>query len=110
MLELRDDTSSSLKLIDWRRLRQGTLRGFATVRIEPPGLVIHDLPVHRNGEICYALMPGKPQINKDGQCLVDDRGRRKYQPIVEVPDRDTRERLSAAVVALVQRHDPEALR
>jgi hypothetical protein len=111
MLELRDDhqiTSSRLKLIDWRPLRQNTLRG-STIKVEPPGLVIHDCPVHRNGESCYALLPGKLQVDKDGQCLVDDRGKRKYSPVVEIPDRAVRERISAAVVALVRRQDPEAL-
>jgi hypothetical protein len=103
-------STNAVKLMAWRPQRSNTLRGFATIRVEPPGLVIHDLPVHRNSESCYALLPGKPQINRDGQCLVDDRGKRKHSPVVEVPDRHTRERLSAAAVALVQRHDPEALR
>jgi hypothetical protein len=48
-------------------------------------------------------------LYRDGQCLVDDRGKRKYTPVVEVPDREVRERISTAVVALVRRHHPEAL-
>jgi hypothetical protein len=44
------------------------------------------------------------------RCLVDDGDKRKYNLVVEIPDRDMRERLSAAVVALVQGHDPEVLR
>ena len=84
-----------IRLLAWRRVRQNSLRGFASIQIAPPGLVIYDLPVHRNGESCYALMPGKPEINRAGQVLVDDRGKRKYTPIVEIPDRDLRERIKA---------------
>ncbi len=98
-----------LKLLDWRRQRQGTLRGFASIRLDPPGLVIHDLHVHKSGETCYALLPGKPQVSQAGQVLLDDRGKRKYTPIVEIPDRDVRDRISTAVVVLVKAREPEAL-
>ncbi len=98
-----------LRLLEWRPLRQNTLRGFATVRIDPPGLVINELPIHRNSERSYALMPGKPQIGTDGHVLTDERGKRKYVPVIETPDRDMRDRISAAVVRLVRQRDPAAL-
>jgi hypothetical protein len=98
-----------LRLLEWRPLRQNTLRGFATIRIDPPGLVIHELPIHRNNERSYALMPGKPQIGTDGHVLTDERGKRKYVPVVEIPDRDVRDRISAGVVRLVRQRDHAAL-
>lgn len=104
-----DRADSRLQLLDWRPLRQNTLRGFATVRLYPPGLIIHDLTVHRSSESLFALMPGKAMIGLDGHVLTDERGRRRYAPVIEVPDRTVRERLSAALVALIQSRDPEAL-
>lgn len=100
-----------LRLIDWRRLQmpQGTLIGFACVLIRPPGIVVRDVTVHRSGEAFYALMPAKPVLNQDGQVVIDERGKRKYAAIVEIPDRDVRARLSAAVITLVRQHDPESL-
>jgi hypothetical protein len=104
-----DPPGNRLQLIEWRPLRQNTLMGFVTVRIEPPGLVIHHITVHRNGDSVWVGLPGKPQIDKDGRVLTDERGRRKYVPVVEVPDGAVRERLSAAIIALVKARDPQGL-
>jgi hypothetical protein len=54
-------------------------------------------------------MPGKPQIDKDGRVLTDERGRRRYVPVVEIPDHEVRERLGAAIIALVKARDPQGL-
>lgn len=97
-----------IALVEWRPMRRESLRGFATVRVSP-GLVVHDLPVHKSSERLFALWPGKPQVGTDGRVLVDEHGKRRYSPIIEVPDRDLRERLSNAIITLVQRHDPQAL-
>ena len=70
------DPSSRLQLLEWRPLHHKTLRGFATVPLAPPGLIVCDLPVHR----LFALMPGKPLFDKDGQVLTDEYGTRKYHP------------------------------
>jgi hypothetical protein len=96
-----------LQLLEWRPLRQNTLRGFAMVRLAPLGLIVHDVPVHGGGHTAYALMPGKPQIDQAGKVLTDDQ--RRYSPVIEIRDRAVRERISAAVVALVRQRDPEAL-
>jgi len=74
------DPSSRLQLLEWRPLHHKTLRGFATVPLTPPGLIIHDLLVHRSGESLFALMPGKPVFDKDDQICADEYGTRKYHP------------------------------
>ena len=99
---------AKIALVDWRPLRQNTLCGFATVRITP-GVVIHDLPIHTGGAGAYALWPGKPQIDRSGRVLTDENGRRRYTPVVEIPDPGLRERLSSAIVELVRRRDPGSL-
>jgi len=103
------DSTSRLQLLELRLLRQNTLRGFVTVRIEPLGLVIHDITVHRNGDSLWVGLPGKPMIDQTGKVLTDDQGKRRYSPVLEIPDRSVRERISATVIALVRQRDPEAL-
>jgi hypothetical protein len=63
------------------------LRGFVTVPLTP-GLIIHDLPVHRSGE-SLTLMPGTPLFDKDGRVLTTSTARRS--------------------TTLLVRRDPEAL-
>jgi hypothetical protein len=107
--DLHDPPGNRLQLIEWRPTRQNTLIGFVTVRIEPLGLVIRDVTVHRNGDSAWIGLPGKLQVDKDGRVLTDDQGKRKYTPVVEIPDREVRERLAAAVIALVKARDPQGL-
>jgi hypothetical protein len=68
------DASSRLQLLEWRPLHHKTLRGFVTLPLRP-GLIIHDLPVHRSGESLFALMPGKPLFDKDGRVLTTSTAR-----------------------------------
>ena len=38
-----------------------------------------------------------------------ERGKRRYSPVIEIPDRDMRERLSSTVIALIRQRDPGSL-
>ena len=49
-------------------------------------------------------------IDRNGCVIVDDRGKRKYSPIVSFADPTIRERWSAAVVAAVRATFPEIFR
>jgi hypothetical protein len=97
-----------VRLISFRRAHSNTLRGFATVLVEPPGLIVHDCPIHRSGERVYGLWPGKPLVDTDGRVLTDEHGKKRCSVVIEVPDGGLRRRISDAVVALVRRIDPEA--
>jgi hypothetical protein len=81
---------------------RATLRGFLTLTL-PSGLVLHDCTwhVHPNGTEWIGL-PGKPQIDKDGQQRRDPAtGKVMYSPVVEVPGKEARERFQAAALAAV---------
>ncbi len=97
----------AITLLGWRPQRQHSLRGFAAIRFWF-GLVLHDCPVHVTGDRIWAGLPGKPQIDRDGQVILEG-GKRKYAPVAEIPDRAVRDRFSDAVVALVQAAHPEDL-
>jgi hypothetical protein len=96
-----------MALEEFKRLRKGSLLGFATVRL-PIGLRIADIPVCTSHGKVWASLPSKPMIGADGRQLEKD-SKKRYQPILQWADRETADRWSAAVVELVREHDPEAL-
>ena len=54
-------------------------------------------------------MPSKPILDGDGRHALDDRGKKRYAPILSWPDRATADRWSDAVVELVRQQHPDAL-
>jgi hypothetical protein len=101
---------AALALLSWRPHRQNTLRGFASVRLQN-GLAIHDVVVHTSHNRSWASLPSKPMLDKSGAALRDsETGKLRYAPILEWPDRATANRFSDAVVELVEREHPGAVR
>jgi hypothetical protein len=107
---LRPDPEASrrrMRLVEWRPLVKGSLRGFASVEL-PSGLQIIDCPVFAgNKGRSWAGLPSKPQLDRDGiQRFVD--GKPAYTPVLAWCDKALRDRWSDAVVALVRQAHPEA--
>jgi hypothetical protein len=97
-----------MRLVGWRLMRKGSLRGFATVEL-PIGLKIHDVPVLISSGKPWAALPSKPQIDKEGRHKTDVNGKAAYVLIFEWKDRDLSDRFSQAVVALVRAEYPDDL-
>lgn len=98
-----------LRLLTFKAVRKGTLRGFASVKL-PIGLVINDIPVNQAGNgKAWAMLPGKPMVDRDGNLVRDDRGHLRYSPVVEWGTSELRETFSQRVVGLVRAEYPEAL-
>lgn len=97
-----------MRLIEFRLLTKGALRGFATVEL-PNGLIIRDISVlvGRNG--AWANLPAKPVLNRDGSPRLGTNGRALYNPILEWNDRSLSDRFSAALIDLVRAAHPGAL-
>jgi hypothetical protein len=98
---------SSVKIVEWRALRKGSLLGFSKVQF-PSGLIISDVTILDSGKGPWAAPPSKPMIGKDGAALKDDKGKVRYSPIIEFRDKDTRDRWSASVVDAMRDACPEA--
>jgi hypothetical protein len=96
-----------LRLISWRPQIKNNLRGFAAIEL-PIGLKISGVPVlvGKNGP--FAMLPGAPQIDRDGRHKRDANGKPAYTAILEWRDRDLADRFSAAVVELVRHEHPDA--
>jgi hypothetical protein len=99
-----------MRLISWKPLAKGSLRGFATVELLPLGLRLVDCPVlATEGRRVWAALPSKPQLDKYGRQKTDINGYRIYIPTVEWKSRELADHWSAAVVALVRQAHPDDL-
>lgn len=92
-------------LLGWKAMRKNTLRGFAKVRVGR-ALILHDVGVHCSEGKRWASPASKPQVDKDGNAMRDDKGKIKYVPIVEWLDRDARDAFFEGVIAAVEAAHP----
>jgi hypothetical protein len=99
-----------MRLLGWRRLRQGTLFGFAQVEL-PIGLMIGDIAVLRGADgNLWAAMPSKPELNRDGRSVrVGGDGKTLYREILRWRSRRLGDAFSDRVVGLVRAAHPEDL-
>jgi hypothetical protein len=96
-----------MRLISFKPLVKGALRGFANIQL-PIGLMITDCPVCVSHGNAWASLPSKPVLDRDGK-HVEVNGKRQYAAFLSWGDRQTAERWSNAVVALIRTAHPEAL-
>jgi hypothetical protein len=93
-----------LRLISWRPIVKGSLRGFATVEL-PIGLKINDVPVLVSGKGAWASLPAKAQLDSE----IGSGGKPAYAAVREWRDRDLADGFSQAVVAAVRQAHPDDL-
>jgi hypothetical protein len=86
----------SVSLISFRAFEKRTLAGFATVRIDPLRLIIHDVALHRKGTARWAQLPARPFV-RDGVHVVEN-GKPQYATTLEFEGgRPVRDSFSLAV-------------
>ena len=98
-----------MRLVEWRRLRQGSLYGFATVEL-PIGLIIREIGVLRGPEGLWAELPGKPELDRDNRTVrTGGDGKPLYRELLSWRTRRLREAFSERVVELVREAHPDDL-
>jgi hypothetical protein len=97
-----------MRLLDFKPLTKGALRGFARVEL-PSGLRISDIPVLVSNGKTWASLPSKPVLDADRKHKVDINNKRQYVPVLEWRDRDLATRFSDGVCALVRHAHSAAL-
>ena len=98
--------SRQLRLISWKPLPRGNLRGFATVEISAIGLRLIDVAILTGSNGPWAALPSKPELDRDGRRKVDINGKPIYTPVLEWRTREISDRFSAAVIAAVRQAHP----
>jgi hypothetical protein len=98
-----------LRLVSWKPLVRGSLRGFATVEISSIGLKIIDVPVLTSANGVWATLPSKPELDSEGRRKIDINGKPTWASVVEWKSRELRERFSDAVIAAVRQAHPDDL-
>lgn len=96
-----------MKLLDFRAVRKGALRGFAAIELSI-GLKINDIAICESHGKAWAGLPGKPQIDKDGRPIRDERGKLAYSAVLEWRDKRLRDAFSERVVEIVRAAHPDA--
>lgn len=94
------------RLVTWKPLTKGALRGFATVEL-PIGLKLIDCPVLAGPNGAWATLPSKPVLDSDGK-HVKPGGKAQYTAMMQWRDRELADHFSQTVVALVRKAHPDA--
>jgi|SRR6516162_6149568 hypothetical protein len=95
-----------MRLLGWRPVRQGKLYGFAEVEL-PIGLIIGEIPLLRGPEGLWAVLPSKPELDRDGRTVrTGGDGKALYREIMRWRSRRLRTAFSERVVALVRAAHP----
>lgn len=97
-----------MRLISFRPITKGSLRGFANIDWPAAGLVLKDVSVHVSHGKARAGLPAAPVIDGDGRHHIIE-GKKQYRPVIEWKDRDRGDCFSQAVVELVRAKHPGVL-
>jgi len=95
-------------LREWRAYGSGAIRGYARVELDI-GLAIPRIKVLVGTNGPFVLMPEQPVL-RDGKPKKCANGKPSYHPSVSWKDRKTADKFSAAVIALLLKKYPDALR
>jgi hypothetical protein len=100
--------SANVTIVSLREYRSGSLRAFCGVRF-PSGLELYEVTLHAQGGRCWASPPARPQLDKSGQPVRDERGKIKYGPVVGFASSGVRSRWSDDIIAAVRADYPALL-
>jgi hypothetical protein len=84
-----------ITILGWRNCQKNTLLGFADVKL-PSGIVIRGVGIHQKGERRWLGLPARPYET--------DSGSTSWAPVIEIPDRETRERFEGLVLDALDKH------
>jgi hypothetical protein len=96
---------STTRILDWRPVVKGSLRGFANVQF-PSGTILLDVRLMHTRD-WWVAPPSRPMIGRDGTVLRDANGNILYSEIIEFASKEIRNRWSAAIVDALRAAHPE---
>ena len=98
----------SIRIVDWKPLRRGSLRGFAIIDIPEVGMRVFDVTVYQKDDGSrWASLPSRPWV-RGGELALDDQGKPRYSPCMEFNDAKVKRAFSDRVIAALVAHAPAA--
>jgi hypothetical protein len=98
--------AGTIKILDWRPLEKGSLRGFAKVQFGS-GLQMSDVGIHVQGTKAWASPPSRPMIDRNGSVMRDETGKVRYSPVIGFFNHGTRSSWSRQIIAAMRAAHPE---
>jgi hypothetical protein len=101
-----------VKLLGWKKVVRGTLRGFLDIEVSVEhahALQIFECPVNVGPNGPWVGLPGKPQIDRDGNLRRKPNGKPEYVAVNKWGNAETRELFSRAALRLLLARHPDAL-
>jgi DNA-binding cell septation regulator SpoVG len=98
----------SMKILKFAPVTSGgSMLAFLDVEL-PSGIIIRDVRLMRgqNGDP-WIVMPSIKQTDRDGNPIIGDKGKPLYRSLVDFKDRATRDKFTAALIAVVRREHPD---
>jgi DNA-binding cell septation regulator SpoVG len=71
-----------MRLLTWRKIGKGKVIGVASIEL-PNGFRVHEIMVFRGKDGPYAMLPSRPQLNRDRRPVVDQAGKVIYTTLNE---------------------------
>ena len=89
---------------EWREIVSSTLRGFVTLVLTPPGIVLRDCSVHEHRPRRWICLPVKPLLDSEGRQRVHPTtGRKVNFTVVEIKSKNERAQFQIEALAAVDR-------
>ena len=102
-----------MKLLTWRKLVRGPLRGFADYELAVEhgrALQVFECPVLVGANGPWVALPGKPRLDRDGNVQRNSTsGKPEYVALLKWGNAETRNRFSRAAIQLLLARHPDAL-
>ena len=87
-------TPAGFEVSNWKPYSKNTLLGFCSLTM-PSGMVLHGITYHVKADKRWVGLPAREFAGKNGE--------KSWSPMVEIPDRDTRDRFNEQACAAIDR-------
>lgn len=97
-----------IKCTGWKAIDKGAVVGFAELYFPDMGMTMHDCMVltGKNGRWCKP--PSMPMINKNGQQMLREDGKKSYREIIKFDARDDSDAWSTAALKAIDEFNGKA--
>ena len=91
-----DQTRPRIKLLDWKPLHKGALRGFCNVALEN-GIVLREITVFQKDGRIWAGMPSRPRLDRAGRPILNHAGHPQRDQLAGWVSRELADQFSEAL-------------